>query len=335
MGWRYAYFTLGALMIFFWYVKFSLRYSLHLVVILIVVILINVSARFIRIFIFPVYESPKFLASIGRDAEAVTVIHQIAKRNNKPCDLTVEDLHRAAAPYLTSDEVLNSTNPATTKFTTFQLIKASFSDVSFEHIKPLFSTPRLAYSTSLVIFCYASLGLAYPLYNGFLGTYLAQKNASLGNTSLNATYAGYTYQAACGIPGSLVAAVMVEWGRGGRKFAMAFFTIAAGVFLFGLTAARNGAQINALTCMASFFENAFCKSFKPLPMYVLMCYGVDGVLYGYAPEVFPTPSRGTGDALAAAASRITGIFAPVIAVYSKAALTPDGPVYASAGIFVA
>lgn len=35
---------------------------------------------------------------------------------------------------------------------------------------------------------------------------------------------------------------------------------------------------------------------------------------GYAPEVFPTPSRGTGDALAAAASRITGIFAPVIAV---------------------
>ena len=37
---------------------------------------------------------------------------------------------------------------------------------------------------------------------------------------------------------------------------------------------------------------------------------------GYAPEVFPTPSRGTGDALAAAASRITGIFAPVIAVRS-------------------
>lgn len=61
----------------------------------------------------------------------------------------------------------------------------------------------------------------------------------------------------------------------------------------------------------------------------------DGVLYGYAPEVFPTPSRGTGDALAAAASRVTGIFAPVIAVFSNAALTPDGPVFASAGIFVA
>jgi hypothetical protein len=62
---------------------------------------------------------------------------------------------------------------------------------------------------------------------------------------------------------------------------------------------------------------------------------VDGVLYGYAPEVFPTPSRGTGDALASAASRITGIFAPIIAVYSPAAKYPDGPVYASASIFVA
>jgi hypothetical protein len=79
-----------------------------------------------------------------------------------------------------------------------------------------------------------------------------------------------------------------------------FFTIAAGIFLFGLTAARDGAQINALTSMASFFENA---------MY--------GVLYGYAPEVFPTPHRGTGDAFAAAASRVTGFFAPIIAVYSK------------------
>src|ERR1700733_13757161 len=78
------------------------------------------------------------------------------------------------------------------------------------------------------------------------------------------------------------------------------FTIAAGIFLFGLTAARDGAQINALTSMASFFENA---------MY--------GVLYGYAPEVFPTPHRGTGDAYAAAASRVTGLFAPIIAVYSK------------------
>lgn len=212
--------------------------------------------RFIRFFIFPVYESPKFLASIGKDEAAVEVIHRLAKRNGTTTTLSVDDLRAAAAPYLRGeDKVLDPK----TKFTTLELIKHSFDDVRGEHIRALFSTPRLAYSTSLVIFCYAALGLAYPLFNGFLGTYLAEKNASFGNTSLDATYAGYTYQAACGVPGSMLAAVMVEWGRGGRKFAMAFFTISAGCFLFGLTRARNGTTIDVLTCFASFFENAFCE----------------------------------------------------------------------------
>lgn len=50
--------------------------------------------------------------------------------------------------------------------------------------------------------------------------------------------------------------------------------------------------------------------------------------------MFPTPHRGTGDALAATASRVTGLFAPIIAVYSPAADSPSGPVYVSAGIFI-
>lgn len=39
-----------------------------------------------------------------------------------------------------------------------------------------------------------------------------------------------------------------------------------------------------------------------------------GVLYAYTPEVFPTPHRGTGDALASALNRILGILAPVIKI---------------------
>jgi hypothetical protein len=95
-------------------------------------------------------------------------------------------------------------------------------------------------------------------------------------------------QAACGVIGSFLAAALVQWGKGGRKFAMAFFTIVAGVrphvtgclsadapltralraqlFLFGLTLARNARTINALTCMAALFENAFygvCVCFLP------------------------------------------------------------------------
>ncbi|KAJ7267214.1 hypothetical protein C8J57DRAFT_1510324 [Mycena rebaudengoi] len=81
--------------------------------------------------------------------------------------------------------------------------------------------------------------------------------------------------------------------------------------------AKTPVQVNALVSIASFWENTFY-----------------GVLYGYAPEVFPTPRRGTGDALAAASARVTGLFAPIIAVYSNAGKTPNGPVYASAVIFV-
>ena len=43
-----------------------------------------------------------------------------------------------------------------------------------------------------------------------------------------------------------------------------------------------------------------------------------GILYAYTPEVFPAPHRGTGDALASAFNRITGILAPVIKMSTTA-----------------
>ncbi|KAK4051428.1 hypothetical protein OIV83_002912 [Microbotryomycetes sp. JL201] len=285
-GWRYSYFTLGGLMLFL---------------------------SVLRMFVFPMHESPKFLASMGRDQDAVDVIHAVAMYNGKTSSLTAEDLRRAARPYLEGQE-----KDVTTKFSTMELVKNSFSEFSGEHIKGLFATKRLAWSTTLICVIYGALGIAYPLFNGFLTGYLQAKNASFGDTSIDATYGGYTYQAACGVIGSILACGLVQWRRGGRKFAMAFFTVGAGCFLFGLTAARNSRTINALTCMAALFENAFY-----------------GIVYSYAPETFPTPHRGTGDALASATSRVTGLFAPIIAVYSSAAKTPDGPVFASASIFVA
>ena len=39
-----------------------------------------------------------------------------------------------------------------------------------------------------------------------------------------------------------------------------------------------------------------------------------GVLYAYTPEVFPTPHRGTGDALASAFNRAMGLVSPLIKI---------------------
>ncbi|KAI5475841.1 MFS domain-containing protein [Pseudohyphozyma bogoriensis] len=287
-GWRYSYYTLGVLMLFL---------------------------AGVRAFVIPLDESPKFLMSIGQDHEAVAVIHRIAKANGKETKLSVADLHDAAVPYFSFEEA--GRDQFNTRLSTYGLVRTATQRMDLDHIKALFATKRLAWSTSLIMFIYGALGLAYPLFNAFLGTYLTERQAEVGNQTIYSTYSTYTYQAACGVAGSIGAAALVQWSRGGRRFAMAFFTIMSGVFLFGLTTARSNDAIIVWTCMAATFENAFY-----------------GVLYGYAPEVFPTPSRATGDALAAGASRVTGLFAPIIAVYSAAAKTPNGPVYASAAIFI-
>jgi O-antigen ligase len=213
-----------------------------------------------RFFVCPVYESPKFLASIGRDEAAVEVIQKIAKRNKTTTSLTVEDLQNAAMPYMTEDEITAMKKGQSKEMSSLDLIKLAMTNTSTGHIKALFSTPRLAFSTSLITVIYGTLGLAYPLFYAFLGTYLEAKLGEVGSgdNSINATYGAYVYQAACGIPGSFLAAAMVEIPRGGRKFAMAFFTLCAGLFLFGLTQSRNAVQVNALTCMAAFFSNAYC-----------------------------------------------------------------------------
>lgn len=88
--------------------------------------------------------------------------------------------------------------------------------------------------------------------------------AGQGDTSIDAVYSAYTYQAAFGIVGSVIAAFMVKSSRGGRKFAMAFWTILSGIFLFGLTAAKTPLQINVLTCAAAMAENV------SLPLFLMM-----------------------------------------------------------------
>ena len=57
-----------------------------------------------------------------------------------------------------------------------------------------------------------------------------------------------------------------------------------------------------------------------------------GVLYAITPELFPTKDRGTGNAIVAAANRVFGIMAPIIALYTD--LNTPVPIYVSAAIFI-
>lgn len=91
-----------------------------------------------RFFLFTFYESPKFLVSRGRQAEAVAAVQGIARKNRTTTWLTVELLNElGGVPEETQDEKL----PA------MQIIKRSLSRFSLEQVAPLFATKRLALSS--------------------------------------------------------------------------------------------------------------------------------------------------------------------------------------------
>ena len=140
MGWRYLIFALGGLTLLLWSVRF---------------------------FVFRFYESPRYLIGKGRDEEAVEVIHKIARFNGKAdqCTLTVEDLRKAVQEV--SGEYVTPGAEAIGAKKKKGLLSSS-SQLSGEHIKALFATSKMAWSTSLLILIWGTIGLASTLYNSFL-----------------------------------------------------------------------------------------------------------------------------------------------------------------------
>ena len=93
----------------------------------------------LRFFVFKLEESPRFLVGHGRDAEAVAALHRIAAYNGTSCSLTVHDLVQAGEAVKAQD---NSNK---------HKVLSAGSDYTPEHIKALFKTKKLAWSTSLLI----------------------------------------------------------------------------------------------------------------------------------------------------------------------------------------
>ncbi|THH08091.1 hypothetical protein EW145_g2935 [Phellinidium pouzarii] len=264
-GWRYSLYTIGALTL----------------------------AMFIcRFFIFNLQESAKYLVATGRDEDAINVLRYIAERNGKTITLTTDSLLSISKG---KRHRINSSVWLTTK--------NSFRNFSLSHIRPLFSTKKLRLNSSLTILIWGTIGLASPLFYSFLPLYLQTRLQSLSD-STGRTYRDFTIVSVLGIPGSIIACILVDFTRnagkvaiGGRKFALALFTLLTGIFLFLFTISQNEVVYLGFSCASSLTQNA---------MY--------GVMYAYTPEVFPAPHRGTGDALCSAFNRITGVLAPVIKI---------------------
>lgn len=129
----------------------------------------------IRFVFFTIYESPKFLMGRGKDADAVRVVHEVARRNGKTSSLTLEDLQ--------IHERLGQQNTAASAALARKLEK-----LNFTHVKAVFSGTRLAISTSLIITVWGFIGLGFPLYNAFLPYIQATRGADFGDGSTYLTY---------------------------------------------------------------------------------------------------------------------------------------------------
>ncbi|BEI93958.1 uncharacterized protein CcaverHIS019_0604170 [Cutaneotrichosporon cavernicola] len=280
MGWRYFVITMGAVALLMFVCRF---------------------------FFFTIYESPKYLMGKGRDEDAVRVVQEVARRNGTTSSLTIDDL-KACEP--AGYEAQTDARAA---------LKRKLESLDGKHVRQLFKTPKLAFSTTLLIVIWAFIGLAYPLYNAFL-PYIQENNSRLkadmanqGDTTYT-TYRNMLIIASLGVPGAIIGGLLTET-RAGRRGVLGLATALVGVFLFASTTATTVNTLLAWNCMYNFFSSV---------MYA--------VLYAYTPELFPTASRGTGNALTASANRIFGVMAPIIGMFAD--LSTPVPVYVSGALFI-
>ena len=277
MGWRYFVVVMGAISA----IEFILRFVC-----------------------FTVYESPKYLMGKGDDEGAVRTVHEVARRNGKTSYLKIDDLKACdlAVGAIRTDGV--------------SAIKRKLEGLNLDHVRALFATKKLAYSTGMIMLVWAFIGLGYPLYTAFIPYIQATKGVEFGTSSTYITYRNSLIIALLGVPGALLGGVMVEIRSFGRRGTLALSTILTGVFLYGSTTASTSNALLFWQCAYNFVSNI---------MY--------SVLYAYTPEIFPTKDRGTGNALTATSNRVFGIMAPIIAMFAN--LKTSVPVYTSGALFLA
>ena len=119
--------------------------------------------------------------------------------------------------------------------------------------------------------------------------------------------------AVAGMPGSIVAAYLVDT-RWGRKGTMAVSTLLTALMTFMFAFVSSQSAVILSSVIISFMATTMCASGAPsLYTCLIRADGVraDAVIYAYTPEVFDEPSlRGTACGIAAALSRLAGVFTP-------------------------
>lgn len=193
-GWRYIWFGCGAL-----------------------VLVLSI----LRVTVIRLNETPKYLLAKGYDREVVECFQKIAKKYNRPCNLTLDHLKACG-------EIKSTYGGSRYGFVEF-----------WAHMKGLFQTKKLGLSTSLIWLSWTLIGLAYPLvctlllsyhsvsscltlvqFYVFLPEFLASRGAETGEDSPYYTWRNYLISNTCGIFGPILAGWMCNQPYLGRRYTM-------------------------------------------------------------------------------------------------------------------
>lgn len=216
----------------------------------------------LRITVIRLKETPKYLIGAGKDEQVVESLQAIATKYNRPCSLTLERLSACGVTGANNGRRGSIGAHAKNKFSPMELVV---------HLRGLFETKKIGLSTCLIWFSWLLIGLAYPLYNVFLPTYLATRGASFGEDSQYITWRNYAIVNVCGILGPLLAGPMCAskwfWGRRGESIhhfcetqllthsqqgTMIIGALVTMIFFFCYTQVRSAAQNLGFNCAISF-----------------------------------------------------------------------------------
>ncbi|KAL9002954.1 MAG: hypothetical protein Q9188_004142 [Gyalolechia gomerana] len=288
-GWRYLLFTIGAICLFIFFMRFV---------------------------VFRFQESPKYLLYRGKDEEAVQVLHNIAKFNGRQSTITLEafaaltDEQSSVGSAETGEPILG----AGTK-----QLKSSFSErakIELARYKLLFANSAIARLTILVWITYMFDYWGFSIAGSLLPQILLDKNHEI-NVSTAETYRNYVIIYVCGIPGVLLGALMYGIPLVGRQWGMVVSSALMGISLFLFSAINTQASNVGINIMEYFFQSMF-----------------NAILYGWTPEAYPAPIRGTACGVASFWGRLFSIVSPKIGTHLLASTT-NGPLYlAGSGVFV-
>ncbi|CCG84278.1 protein of unknown function [Taphrina deformans PYCC 5710] len=232
-GWRYMFFTISAITLFIFGIRFIA---------------------------FTMLESPAFLLSHGRDEEAVEVLHTIAKRNETVTRLTIE--HITAQNERDATPSSSANGPPDRGF--IALMQSKLTKFDIGHLTLLFKNTTTTRLTILTWLIYSADFWGFTLAGVFLPKILLQKGA-IQHVAVTETYKQYIYIAMAGIPGALLSMLIIQKGIGRRITMIASSAMmAASLFLFATVSSKTGNLLfNCLEYFSQTIFNAILYAWTP------------------------------------------------------------------------